>query len=290
VIRVASGKPAARSDAITGFDTSDSSGNFLESSGPRGVLFLDRSRLVVAGGDAKGLAFIRLYELSDGKDQQKPLTADQREQNLAPPAAGESEARIFAFHALARTNANDLVPDLLILAAQAKDSAPAVWKVHVRAGTLDELKPFRTTASPANAKTTSAVAVGSHGYILLSQLAAVDGAAQSRLEFLNPVDASPIFELSTKLQEVVALAYSPRSGNLYAADFASRDSQRGGIYRLDDAGEPGKPVVAAVKVADVSRPTAIAFAPDGALYVTALGSSDGQAENSGVLLKLTGEL
>jgi hypothetical protein len=45
-----------------------------------------------------------------------------------------------------------------------------------------------------------------------------------------------------------------------------------------------------VKVADVARPSALAFGPDGALYVTAFGKPTDHESATGVLLKLTGEL
>ena len=86
--------------------------------------------------------------------------------------------------------------------------------------------------------------------------------------------------MATNLKQLVGLAYSPTSGSLYAADFA------GGIHRIDDASEPGRPACRTVKVADVSKPTALAFAPDGALYVVTFGSAD----DDGTLEVVTGNL
>jgi hypothetical protein len=76
---------------------------------------------------------------------------------------------------------------------------------------------------------------------------------------------------------------------LYAANF-SATNDRGGVYRIDDAGESGKPACRAVKVAEAARPTALAFAPDGTLYVVVLGGDDNKDKDSGALLKITGEL
>ena len=81
------------------------------------------------------------------------------------------------------------------------------------------------------------------------------------------------------------MAYSPITGALYAADFGGSRGG-GGIYRLEDASELGKPACRMVKVADMSKPTALAFAPDGALYVTTFGTSD----NDGSIEALTGDL
>ena len=106
------------------------------------------------------------------------------------------------------------------------------------------------------------------------------GDAGGRLAFYNPIDGKVELAMATDLHEFIGLAYSPITGSLYAADFA------GGIHRIDDASEPGHPACRTVKVADVSKPTALAFAPDGALYVVTFGSGD----DDGTLEVITGEL
>ena len=88
-----------------------------------------------------------------------------------------------------------------------------------------------------------------------------------------------------ELGAVVGLAYSSITGRLYAADFG-RGEAPGGIYRIDDDSQPGQPACRVVKIADIPRPTALAFAPDGTLYVTTFGDAD----NSGTLTALTGNL
>jgi hypothetical protein len=109
------------------------------------------------------------------------------------------------------------------------------------------------------------------------------------LVFRNPIDGMMALELTIDLPAIVGLAYSPITGNLYAAS-APRDSQgQGGIFRLDDVGERGAPACKAAKIAKVDNPTALAFGPDGALWVTAIGESDTDAKR-GVLMKLIGDL
>jgi hypothetical protein len=101
-----------------------------------------------------------------------------------------------------------------------------------------------------------------------------------RLVFLNPLDGKVELELGSDLSSICGLAYNPTGGNLYAASFD------GGIYRIDDASEPGKPACRTVKITEVSRPTGLAFAPDAALFVTTLGTGD----NDGTLQFVTGDL
>ena len=81
---------------------------------------------------------------------------------------------------------------------------------------------------------------------------------------------------------------SPKSGNLYVANLPSDDIGRAGVYRMDDAGEPGAPACVAVKIAEVERPTALAFGADGTLYVTSLRDSTSNDSDDGSLLKLIG--
>ena len=95
-------------------------------------------------------------------------------------------------------------------------------------------------------------------------------------------------QVTTDLRRVVALAYSPKSGNLFVANSPSNDDNSAGIYRIDRTNQPGISACIATKIAGVHSPTAIAFAPDGNLYVTA--SRDPKGKNAGLLLKFSGEL
>lgn len=287
VVRVRSGEPGAGADAITGFASQADGGEPLQSPGPRGLVFLDRTRVVVTGGDADGRGFVRLYEISD---QPAPLAAEQHEQHLTTPVDVEQPAAVVtSFHGLARTLANDSVPDMLIVAAHGKQGSAGTWKVPIRAGTLGELASFASAEPFGDSTIPGGVAIGRHGYIIVSEPKPKNDSFANRLTFLNPIDGSLALQLTVELPQITSLAFSPRTGNLYASVFAS-DENAAGIYRIDDAGRPGEPACAAVRIAEVARPTALAFGPDGALYIAAMAESDDNETNTGVLLKLTGEL
>jgi DNA-binding beta-propeller fold protein YncE len=87
-------------------------------------------------------------------------------------------------------------------------------------------------------------------------------------------------QVPTDLRRIVALAYSPKSGNLYVANSPTTDDNHSGIYRIDRLNKADASACTAVRIADVRSPTALAFAPDGALYVTTTGD----------LQKITGDL
>jgi hypothetical protein len=253
-----------------------------------GLLFLDRSRLVVSLLANSSAANILLFEFK--ADQ--PLTFDLAAQNIS---LGEREATnsttSINVYSLARTFANDRVPDQLIAATYGSNTQLALWKLPVRAGTLDKPVVFGTAQQNAMP---AAVAVSKQGYVLVAQSNENAETNGSRLTFFNPIDAAVVMQLNVDLENIRGLVYSPKTGNLYAANFGTSGENNGasktGVYRLDDASEPGKPACRAVKIADVLRPTAMAFAPDGSLYVAAAGNIGARPIDNGYLVKLNGDL
>ena len=125
--------------------------------------------------------------------------------------------------------------------------------------------------------------VSKEGYVVVA-CDGVSSAEGSTLAFLSPLDGSVLLQIELELPHVSALAFDPSSGELYAASAA----QGGGIYRLDDAGDLGKPACDAVKITGANRPTAMAFSSGGILYVATLGEAESNTEASGTVLEITG--
>jgi hypothetical protein len=179
---------------------------------------------------------------------------------------------------------------MLVIAVSTSRGADELLKVPVRANTLGDAVAFKFDSNQkAMASTAGGVAISNEGYIVTANYSELKSASTSSLQFVSPIDGRVVLATEVKLPRVVALAYHPTSGNLYAASLDG-SSNPGGIYRIDDATEPGKPAAVAVKVADAARPTALSFGTDGTLYVTTLGSDAGGKFESGKLLKLIGEL
>jgi hypothetical protein len=283
IILLVSNQPELARDFITGFETNTDKVDPGYLAGPQGLVFLDNMRLIVAGGE-NGQAYVRLYEL---REPDATLKADQFSQNFEPQLPGDStDPKPRGFHAIARTQANEQVPDLLIATSFGNDQAARLWKVPVRANTLGELEVFQAGRSESAASLAAGITVGTHGYVVSSATAAKSNS--SRLVFQNPIDGKLALELDVNLPTIVGLAYSP-SGRLYAASAAPAGQGQGGIYRIDDNGQAGAPACKAVRIAQVPNSTALAFGPDGTLWVTATGDSDTNTK-SGTLLKLTGKL
>jgi hypothetical protein len=284
VIKMESDRRNEHTDVVTQFSEFADSRKFGHRGNPLSLLFLDREHLVAGLGGTP--PDVRLYTLADDR----PTSAEQAEQRLSPePGDTTDEIRYGACVALARTRANDVVGDMLLVSTIGDTFSFNMWKVPNRAENLASPSEFQIKHRTSDAvSATGGVAVGPQGYVVI----AGDGGArqeESRLSFLNPVNGEVVLRRWTGLREVRGLAYCPASGNLYALG----SPPDGGVFRLDEPVAQPKfhngGHVSAVKMANVARPTAMAFGPDGALYVTALSDAEDTQSEPGVLLKMTGE-
>lgn len=284
IVCVASDSLEQAQEVVTGFPAAASDKGPPHQMGPLGLLFLDARQLVVGiGAEDDDGALLHVYDVG----QPWPIAAEGTKARLMrPDELPMSATNPPGVYALARTRANDYVPDLVVMTAGRVGAPRWLLKSRVQADMLGELLVF-ADVDPGGVRPT-AIAVGPSGRIVVAHVGALDRPGDSWLAFYNPVDGREEMRVEAGLDDVVALAYSPTSERLYAADFALADPSRSGIYRLDDASEPGRPACRAVKVADVRRPTALAFVPGigGPLFVTTFGDD----EESGTLAMVLGEL
>jgi glucose/arabinose dehydrogenase len=111
----------------------------------------------------------------------------------------------------------------------------------------------------------------------------------------TPADSSlAVFDLHTNkrvayvatgLHDVVGVAVSPRTNRIYAVDFASAATDQGGLFRLDLVTEDGETVCKTTRLMPLDRPSALAFAPDGTLFITTWGSLS-EAHQEGCLVRI----
>lgn len=276
VVRWSNQRPKEVAVAIGGFTTATAA-NPWQQAGPLALLFVDPDLVIVASSANEGGSCLHVFELPDDG---RPLTVDDAIDRPLGAPAGE-----IAGYSLARTRANEFVADLVVTAVRDGSGRSQLFKSRLQAGVVGLLRPFWAGSRPGNSEMPLPLATSNSGRIVVGAAREPGGESPCQLTFLNPIDASVELEMPLDLKAVIALAYSPITGSLYAAVFGTAAND-GGIYRIDDVSEPGQPACRAVKIANIPHPTALAFAPDGALFVTTFGSTD----NSGTLVVLTGNL
>lgn len=260
IVRWSTASPGQATDVIAGF-TSSAKFDRFDPQGPVALGFLDDGLIVVGTRGASPDALVRSYELPEGE---RVLDADaDRRADARSADAGDSVCL-----SMTRSRPNEFVSDALLLAVR-EGGAGRLLRARVQAGMVGRSKSFGESESSSWPR---ALATSPAGRFVV-------GDQDGTLAFYNPIDGTEELHFTTKLTQLTGLAYSTTTGNLYAADFAR------GLYRIDDASQPGKPACNPVRIADVARVSALAFAPDGALYFMTFGDGD-----NGTLQVITGDL
>jgi hypothetical protein len=283
VVRLATDAPEPATAAITGFPTRKFGPDGEYQAGPLGLVFLSRNRLVAGdGGLGVGEDLVRVYNLPDDGAE---LAFDAADHSAGPvPEGGRSTRGEGQFASLALTETS------LFVVPRRGDERGWILKAVVDANRIAGLEPFVAANAIVGASTPSAVAVNpkpNYHYLVVAHMGEPSADRDSRIAMLSPVSGELALCLLTGLRDIVGLAYSPR-GDLYAVDASWGEPAAGGVYRLEAAESEGRQSCRAVKIAAVVRPSSLAFASDGSLYVTAFGESAARASKpTGALLKIT---
>jgi len=276
VVLISVDRPEEIREVITGFARRAISLDSARSGGLLGLQMLTpRSKLIVSGGSTGDSDdMVRVYLLPDQGDV---LSAEQSDQVL-----GSNAENVGGHHVgLAKTQ------KAAFFATSGDEHYGWILKSNIEANRLADLKPLVATKKETGGGAPMAIAATPPSrpqFLVVGQQGNLAAPHSSLLTFYSPMKGTRVLELPTGLHAIVGLAYS-RTGQLYALDAAWQDVSQGGVYRLDDAQLNGQQACRAVKIASVSLPSALVFAPDGALYVAALG----EAAQEGTLLKIVGE-
>lgn len=259
--------------------------------GPLGLAFITRTKLAVGmAGLPQGEELVVVYSLpADGS----ALTYEQQDHAVGPVPKGEkSTSGEGNFYALAKTD------KALFVTSNGDDDQAWILKADIKGNKLTNLEPFIATKPLLGTTGPTAATVNPRDnahYLVVSQMSDFEKERDSLITFYSPQSGRLALNQRVGLYDVAGLAYTPPNsplynpnGGLYAVDVVRADAELGGVYRLDAAEVDGQQTTRAVKIAPAQRPTALAFAPDGAMYVTAIGprqAPDGQP--TGVLLKIT---
>jgi hypothetical protein len=285
VIRVVSGQSR---DVITGFATADCGPEPKYRLGPLGLTFINRQTLVVGeAGRPDGEDILHVFELP--LEDAAPVAADSGTaigpvptQN-ATPGSGNFFSVVFSKGALFATSAGESDPGSL---TRASVNSPSSFGPLVRFSQVKSATPFRPIG----------LTVSPRDELVVGHIGEFGNERDSTLIFFSESDGKPLLNLKTGLLDIVAVAYGPKKqgatrSHLYALDFAWQAPDEGGLFRLDakrlaDGTQEAQPV----KLSSLDRPTAMAFADDGTLYVTVVGTASDSTQKSGKLLRFAAGL
>jgi hypothetical protein len=286
VIRILADKPAKTATILTGVPVGAAPSPLGFRVGPLGLVFLDRVTFAIGtGGKGPGQDVVGIYTLAGDKT----LKFDDAKRKLGPIRAGnDSQTGEGFFHGVAA------IPIALFATSRGDASAGWISRAFVLDGNANvaDLKPLIKTKSLTQVGGPMALAISKRGELVVGESGTLDKPHDSSVSFYNPKDKGKLLlTVPTGLSDIVGLAYSPRTGNLYALDLSWNDPKEAGLYRLDANRHDGKMTATAVKVASLDRPTAMTFSTDAALYVTVLGAAkEGSSEKTGQVIKITGDL
>lgn len=250
--------------------------------GPLGLVFLDQNTLVVGDGGYKdGAEFIRVYTVPEAG---KPaLDFDKEAQaKLGPLEPADGIVGEGNLYGLAATKT------AIYVTCNGDDTKGWVAKSTIDGTNYGKLERYIATKEQVEVDAPVGITISSRGEIVVGQMGEVNKANDSLLTFYSAKTGQKILNLETGLHDISGLAYSPKTGLLYATDFAWVKPEEGGLFRLDADQKGDVQSVKSVKIAGLDKPTALAFAPDGTLYMTLVGpkGQDGNAPKEGKLVKI----
>ena len=287
VVRVMADKPARPTPIVRGFPVAAAPAPLGFRVGPLGIAFLDRVTFAVGcGGLGEGKDVVGIYTLPAAG---KTRAFGEARQTLGPISAGpESKSGEGFFYGLAAT------PNAIFVTSRGDDAAGWISRAFVldSGGKATDIRPLIKTKPLTHVGGPLGIAVSKRGELVVGECGDFDKPHATVLSFYNPKNGKLLMSVPTGLDNIVGLAYSPRTGSLYGVDLGSGNGKQAGIYRLDAERQDGKTIAKAVKIAALDRPTALAFAPDGTLYATLLGTAKKKdaPEKMGRLVRISGDL
>jgi DNA-binding beta-propeller fold protein YncE len=283
IVRVVPGDPSRVHDEITGFPTDTYGRGPVYAFGPLGLAVAGAGTLVVGdGGQPDGKEIVRIYSVGTSPlPRDKVRKAEDMTSFSTPIAPGEDSLQgegnfygvaINGSTAFVTSNGDDSKGWICKLKLDLKKGPPLVLSPFIKSKELTGTNaPMGATISP-------------EGKLVVSQFGAANSHPDSLLTFYDPVTGKLEKKLPTGLRDIVGVAYSPTTGKLYALDFSWAERAKGGLFRLEVGTEQAR----AERIAFLDRPTALAFSPDGALYVTVLGNDKEKSKKAGQLLVFKG--
>ncbi|MDA1016843.1 MAG: hypothetical protein O3A00_20595 [Planctomycetota bacterium] len=248
--------------------------------GPLGVALLDDGRLVVGDGSrADGDELVRVYKVGDGVPTSAQKEADAV-QTLGPIKASELSAKGEGnFYGVA------IGAGAIFVTCNGDDTQGWVSKAEIKDGKIGELKPTIATKKATEVDAPVAITFSPKGDLVVGQMGEMAVPGDSLLTFYDAKTGKLKAKYETGLNDIAGLAYSPKTGKLYAVDFSWSDTTKGGVFELTIDGK----AVKTNKIASLDKPAAIAFDSKGDCYVVQFGTAkEGDKKSPGSLVRIKG--
>ncbi|MFN0021519.1 MAG: hypothetical protein ACKVP0_24980 [Pirellulaceae bacterium] len=279
VIRIVDGKAE---DVITGFPMDLYGKGPKYDIGPLGLAFVDKDTLVVGDGSFKdGEEYIRVFTIPAAGKPAINFDKDAKAKlGPLPDKDGLKAEGNFYGIAVGKT--------AIYISSNGDDTKGWVLKADVTGTKFGELTRYIATKESVDVDAPVGITMSGEGDIVIGQMGEVNKPKDSLLTFYSAKTGKKLLNLETGLHDITGLAYSPKTKQLYAIDFAWMAPAEGGLYRLDKSNADGKQGIKATKILALDKPTALAFGKDGELYITVVGPKK-ESENApkeGSLLKI----
>jgi DNA-binding beta-propeller fold protein YncE len=250
--------------------------------GPLGIAFFDKNTLVVGdGGFMDGAEYIRVFTLPEAG---KALDYDKDAKTKAGPVEASADLKPEGnFYGLAVSKS------AVYVTSNGDDTKGWVLRMTVEGTKFGKLERWLATKEAVEVDAPVGITLSPRGEIVIGQMGEVNSPNDSLLTFYNASTGKKLLNLETKLHDITALAYHPKTGLLYVTDFAWMEPKEAGLFRIDRGAKDGDAPIKVTKVVALEKPTAMAFGPDGALYVTTIGApgEEETAAKTGKLVKIT---
>jgi hypothetical protein len=275
VVRIAGGKAG---DVITGFTKDVYGKGPMYDIGPLGLAFLDKDTLVVGGG-GKPDGEEELFLFTVPKAGEAPIAADKPKLSFKLPATADMKGE-GNFYGIAITKTG------IYVTTNGDDSKGWIAKAEVNGTKVEKFARSIATKEAVEVDAPVGITISPRGEIVVGQMGEIDAPGDSQLTFYSARDGKLLANYKTGLNDITAVAYSPK-GQLYALDFAWLDVAQGGLFQLIAVAKGPTPGVKAAKIAALDKPTAMAFGSDGTLYITTIGTAaEGAKASPGKLVKI----
>jgi DNA-binding beta-propeller fold protein YncE len=236
--------------------------------GPLGLAFVGRETLVVGGGDLQdGEDLVRFYKVeSKPRPERHPIKADATCATSGPFVAGDDslrgEGNFFGVAVKGST---------LFVTSNGDDTRGWISKIVMMDGKPGPITPFIASKQETGVDAPTGATISPEGKLVVCQFGEANIPGDGLVTVYDPDSGALETKYKTGLNDPAGIAYSPKTGKLYVVDFSWIDPEKGGLFSL----EPSAKGLKAIRVAKLTHPSALAFAPGGRLFVTVVGLRNG---------------